>query len=357
MDVKIRFSAWQARFIKQRMPDSAQTATHLVVQHFSLGPMAGALLQLTYYYHIYLSTAHSLWDQLHDVAQGHIETTTILLGCSPEEVEDAFRELADVGIANWEDLSNRRTDPGDYIHIYFERIWHPPVRNMGELIARLISQPCKATLRLKDFAHLNNRDNAVRLLSAAIQKRRKEKPTTGVNILLYGQAGTGKTEFAKTLACAAGAHLYSIGEPGQNDKEKDDTKRDCRVRRRNQLRMAQALLRSVPNTAILCDEAEDVLDSGHGTRLINHRLLENTPMPVIYTANRLNHLDESMLRRFTYILKFTAHSPTRQTAILQRMLEKSGIENIDTTTCARRLVDQLECPPPSWQKPLKQPAS
>lgn len=338
---------------KAPSPGPIQTAAHLVVQRFSLKPMAGALLQLTYYYHIYHSTAHSLWDQLHDVAQGHIETTAILLDCSTDEVEDAFREFADVGIANWEDLSNGRTDPGDYTHPYFERIWHPPVRNMDELIARLIGQPCEATLDLKDFAHLDNRDNAVRLLSAAIQKRKKEKPATGVNILLYGRAGTGKTEFAKTLSCAAGAYLYSIGEPGRNDREKSDTERECRARRRNQIRMAQALLRSLPNAAILCDEAEDVLDSSHGTRLINHRLLEKTPLPVIYTANCLDHLDESMLRRFTYILKFTAHSPTRQTAILQRMLEESGIESITTTTCARRLVDQLECPPAILSKAIE----
>ena len=330
-----------------------QTATHLVVQHFSLTPMAGALLQLTYYYHIYHSTAQSLWDQLQDVAQGHIETTAILLGCSPEEVEDAFRELTDVGIANMEDLSNGRTDPGDYTHPYFGRVWNPPVRDMDELMARLVDQPCEATLNLKDFAHLDNRDNVVHLLSAAIQERREEKPVSGVNILLYGRAGTGKTEFAKTLACAAGAYLYSIGEPGRNDKEQFDTERDCRTKRRNQIRMAQALLRSVSDAAILCDEAEDVLDSGHGTRLINHRLLENTPVPVIYTANRLDHLDESMLRRFTYILKFTAHSPTRQTDILSRMLEKSGIEDINTTACAQRLVNQLECPPAILAKAIE----
>ncbi len=338
---------------KAPSPGPIQTAAHLVVQRFSLKPMAGALLQLTYYYHIYHSTAHSLWDQLHDVAQGHIETTAILLDCSTDEVEDAFRELADVGIANWEDLSNGRTDPGDYTHPYFERIWHPPVRNMDELIARLIGQPCEATLDLKDFAHLDNRDNAVRLLSAAIETRQKGKTSSGVNILLYGRAGTGKTEFAKTLSCAAGAYLYSIGEPGRNDREKSDTERECRARRRNQIRMAQALLRSLPNAAILCDEAEDVLDSSHGTRLINHSLLEKTPLPVIYTANCLDHLDESMLRRFTYILKFTTHSPTRQTAILQRMLEESGIESITTTTCARRLVDQLECPPAILAKAIE----
>ena len=326
-------------------PDSAQTATHLVIQRFSLKPIAGALLQLMYYYHIYHSTAHSLWDQLQDVAQGHIETTAILLDCSPDEVEDAFRELADVGIADLEDLNGARIDPSDYINTYFGRIWSPPVRDMDELMTHLVGQPCEARLCLKDFAHLNNRNDAMRLLRTAVQKRHEGKPPPGVNILLFGRAGTGKTEFAKTLSRAAGAYLYSIGEPGRDSEEERGTERDCRARRRNQLRMAQALLRSAPDTAILCDEAEDVLDSGRGTRLVNHRLLENTSVPVIYTANRLDHLDESMLRRFTYIIKFTAHSPTRQTAILKRMLEESDIEGIDAPACARRLVNQLECPP------------
>ena len=335
-------------------PSLFQTATHLVIQRFSLTPMAGSLFELACCYrYIGNSIAEKLWDQLQEAVIGHIETTAILLGCSRDEVENAFRELANVGIADLEDLNGVHTNPIGYINTCFGRIWSPPVRDMDELMTRLVGQPCEATLNLKDFAHLDNRDNVVHLLSAAIQERREEKPVSGVNILLYGRAGTGKTEFAKTLACAAGAYLYSIGEPGRNDKEQFDTERDCRTKRRNQIRMAQALLRSVSDAAILCDEAEDVLDSGHGTRLVNHRLLENTPVPVIYTANRLDHLDESMLRRFTYILKFTAHSPTRQTDILSRMLEKSGIEDINTTACARRLVNQLECPPAILAKAIE----
>lgn len=351
---EIRFINSSVKILEEKTreappPDSTQTATYLIIQRFSLKPMAGSLLQLAYYYHIYHFIAHSLWDQLRDVAEGHIETTSVLMGCSRDEVEDAFRELADVGITGLEVLDR----PHHYINTYFGRIWNPPVRDMDELMARLVGQPCEATLDLSDFAHLNNRDNLVHILRAAIQTRREEKPVSSVNILLYGRAGTGKTEFAKTLSHVAGAYLYSIGEPGRNEKEKADTEREPRARRRNQLRIAQVLLQSEPNAAILCDEAEDALDSGHGTRLINHRLLENTPVPVIYTANRLDHLDESILRRFTYILKFTAHSPTRQTAILQRMLEESGIEGINTTACARRLVDQLECPPAILAKAIE----
>lgn len=97
-------------------PDAAQKATHLVIQRFSLTPMAGALLQLTYYFYHYI--AQNLWRQLQDLTIGPFETTSILLGCSPDEVENAFRELDDAGITDLEDLNGVHTDPGDYINIY-----------------------------------------------------------------------------------------------------------------------------------------------------------------------------------------------------------------------------------------------
>ena len=354
---EIRFINSSVKTLKEKTretpsPSPIQTAIHLVIRRFSLTPMAGSLLELACCYnYIQNSIADDLWRELEDATIGHLETTAILLDCSPDEVEDAFRELADVGITDLEVLHETDTDPSKYINNYFDGVWHPPVRDMDELMACLVGQPCEATLHLSDFAYLDDRDEAVRLLRAAMQKRYKD--ISGVNILLVGRAGTGKTEFAKTLARTAGACLYSIGEPDRDSEEKSDTERGSRTRRRNQIRVAQALLRSLPDTAILCDEAEDVLDSGRGTRLINHRLLENTPVPVIYTANRLDHLDESILRRFTYVLKFTTHSPTRQTAILQRMLEESGVVGINATTCARRLVDQLECPPAILAKAIE----
>ena len=320
-----------------------ETATRLVVQRFSLGPVAHALLTLGCYYGCDLLT-ESLWDKLLD-KRHHLSKNAILLGCAREEVEDALRELVNVGIADSEYLDGRAVEPSYYTNQYFFDVWNPPVRNMDELLARLVGQPCEATLQLSDFAYLEGRDEAVRLLRAVVQKRHKDISTPEVNILLVGRAGTGKTEFAKTLSQVAGTSLFSIGEPNQEDHERFDSATKAGTRRRNTMCMAQVLLRPVPNAAILCDDAEDVLDSIRGTRLMNHRLLENTPVPVIYTANRLDHLDESMLRRFSYILTFTAHSPTRQTAILQQMLEKSNIEGIDAAACARCLVDQLECPP------------
>ncbi len=331
---------------KAPAPSPEERATRLVVERFSLSPVAGSFLNLAHYYsHCYL--IERLWDHLHNAIGKHLETTAILLDRSRNEVENALRELADLGIVNWEILSRGHTEYrqsllSDCLYSEFEQVWHPPVQDMAELQERLVARPCEAELGLDDFAHLNGRDDAIRLLRAAVQKRAK-----GVNILLVGRAGTGKTEFAKTLADAVGVCLYSIGKPDRRRRveAEDRTEFNRRSSRRNELRVAQALLRSAPEVAILCDEAEDVLDSSRGTRLASHCLLEETPIPVIYTANRLDNWDESMLRRFTLVLRFTAHNPSRQTAILRRMLEESDLQGIDAAACARRLVDELECPP------------
>ena len=65
-------------------------------------------------------------------------------------------------------------------------------------------------LRWTDFDHVaGDRDHLQRLLDGALQCGRK-----GVNILVHGQPGTGKTEFCKTVAARLEVPLYAVGESG-----------------------------------------------------------------------------------------------------------------------------------------------
>ena len=118
--------------------------------------------------------------------------------------------------------------------------------------------------------------------------------------------------------------------------------------KRNRLRMASALLKSEPGAVILCDEVEDVLSSGDGSRRENHGLVENASVPIVFTGNDLSKFDEAMLRRFDLTIHFKAHSPSRRRSVVRRMLENSGIESVtgeavEPLVC--RLADELECPP------------
>ena len=321
-------------------------ATRLVVRRFSLGAAAAALLGLAHSY-TNCSPTQEIWDAFRHSGPNLVDALELLLGRPRIEIESGLRELGRSGIADWQTCvrPNEFKSPANFTHDRFQAVWHPPVRDMDELTARLLGEPCGADLSQVDFSHVRERRDIHKVLSEVRHKRCEVEPATGVNILLFGRPGTGKTEFARTIAESAGIALFSVGESPRDDEESCDNARDRRADYRNRLRMAQTLLQNVPESAILCDEAEDALESTSGSRRANYRMLEENPVPVIYTANSLKDLDESMLRRFTHVVRFTAHGPKRQTAILRRMLADSGIQGVDAPACARRLVDHLECPP------------
>ena len=338
-----------------RPPDCPeQSATRIVVRRFSLGASAASLLEFAYCFN-HCHIVENLCRTLDGLCSYPMDIWEIVLNRHGREIHKAIRELAEKGIVDPVTVRrlNECPEPDDLIHTWFWEVWHPPVRNMDELTARLVGKPSRARLRLDDFTHVSEREDIHRVLSETSRRRREGAPVRGVNILLFGRPGTGKTEFARTVAKAAGVRLFTMGSYGIFDKESCNTAHDRRADYRNRLRMAQTLLRTLSDAAILCDEAEDTLESSNGARLANHRLIEENSVPVLYTVNSLDDLDESMMRRFTHVVRFTAHSPSRQTGILHRMLAESGLKSIDASVCARRLVDELECTPGILSKAIE----
>lgn len=320
-------------------------ATALAVRRFGLGGVCGPVLELARLYDDRGSFTEDLWDTTKDALGDPAEASGTLLGVSGGRVERALRRLTEVGIADADTWSRNGAEPDDYVEGWFECVYRPPVASEEELRERLVPLAPEPLLELDAFAHLDERDDAVRFLKAAVQSRES------VRVVLYGRAGTGKTEFAKTLARAGGARLYDLCESesqGAWGAERTDRRMDRSADKRNRLRMASALLRSEPGAAILCDEVEDVLSSGAGSRRENHDLLENAPVPIVFTGNDLSQFDEAMLRRFDLTIHFKAHSPTRRRSVVRRMLENSGIERLQGEALeplVSRLADELECPP------------
>jgi len=117
----------------------------------------------------------------------------------------------------------------------------------------------------------------------SILKSSVEKKTKGVNILLYGDVGTGKTEFAKLIANKAKIDEFAVIT--------SYTKTECeRKDRINDLCSKQTILSKVENTCLLFDEAEDALnygysDLGKSSKACMNGLLENTPLPIFWTTN------------------------------------------------------------------------
>lgn len=179
----------------------------------------------------------------------------------------------------------------------------PPARGLDDILQGLFAHPEKPTTEWRDFDHLGEaRDFALRLVKGALRSRAR-----GVNLLFYGPPGTGKTELCKAVAARLGVQLFAVGEAD------DDGDEPSRSERQQHLRLGQHLLAGRRDALVLFDEMEDLLAAPFGlflnrpqrgaSKVHVHRLLENNPVPTLWTTNSIADCDPAMLRRMTYTLE------------------------------------------------------
>ena len=162
------------------------------------------------------------------------------------------------------------------------------------------------TLNWGDFKHIVDKDFCAKLLKKGVRSK-----YNGLNILLYGEAGTGKTEFAKSLCQKAGIELYAVGE-----------KLDDR-RRLESINMIQNTVHKKGNICLLIDEADDLMDE---KKIYINRVLENNKIPCIWIVNSIRFWDKSYLRRFTYAMDFKKPDSEVRREILKKTLLQCNIK-------------------------------
>ena len=196
----------------------------------------------------------------------------------------------------------------------------------------LLGDTRESDLEWSDFDHLGqSRDDVERLLRGAL-----ERGARGVNILVHGPPGTGKTEFCQVLAHRIGVDLFSVGEADESGDE------PSRRERLGELRLAQSLLGEDQGAVLLFDEMEDLLsDGGFGmffgglfeprrqggaSKVFMNRLLEESPAPTLWTTNIARRINPAILRRMMFALEMRQPPPRIRTRIWSRQLARHGIE-------------------------------
>ena len=206
-------------------------------------------------------------------------------------------------------------------------------------------------LEWSDFDHIAQaRDHVEGLLTGALRAGAR-----GVNVLVHGEPGTGKTEFCRTLARRLGATLYTVGE---SDDEGDEPTRRERLQ---ELRLAQRLLTGSSRSLLLFDEMEDLLSDAQafgwmgfmrprrmafrpeGSKVFMNRVLEQTPVPTLWTSNSAGETCEAVLRRMMFAVELRQPPSSVRARIWSRQLARHDIESDEND--ARALAFEYDVTP------------
>ena len=215
-----------------------------------------------------------------------------------------------------------------------KRLAHAATDSTSSVGQLLFGAAQPSELLWSDFDHVAEaRDHVERLMRGALKAN-----APGVNVLVYGAPGTGKTQFCRALADRLGVALHSVGESDDYGWE------PSRVDRLRELNLAQQVFGSSHRTLLLFDEMEDLLTSpihfglpfgkpssrsrraSEGSKVYMNRMLERNAAPTLWTSNSAERTCPTVLRRMVFAFELRKPSRKVRARIWARQLARHGIK-------------------------------
>lgn len=147
-----------------------------------------------------------------------------------------------------------------------------------------------------------------------------------VSMLLYGNPGSGKTEYAKALIKSSGKKALIF----KNEAEVMDKKETLE-------RLNCLLSLDRKDTVLIVDEADTLLEtlqysffgrsSASESKGLINKMLELSQNKVIWIVNYKSQIDESTLRRFTISYQFNAMTPVMLESIAKKKLNSINLSD------------------------------
>ena len=162
----------------------------------------------------------------------------------------------------------------------------------------------------------------------------RSKGDNGVNILLYGEPGTGKTSFATTLARELGLDLYEIMHGEEDGRNTSLGSRLVGVQVCNEQIAGHSGM-------MMVDEADQILSTGMGGGFFGmffsgghnasekgqvNSMLDSIRVPTVWISNAApDTMADSVRRRFDYSICFKKLTHSMRTNIWRNNIAKHGL--------------------------------
>ena len=262
-----------------------------------------------------ISNACSLLGDLNNIQA--IKAISKILNLRFGDVQKAFRKdgiFAKTSIVKLENNVHNLKYKIDVINNNFMCDLFVKCESMDEIFESAIKPCSKTNLTTKNYPHIKE-DMKILLsfLKNAVSKKQK-----GVNVLLYGSAGTGKTELSKVIASELNLKLYEVAYDDEYGYATED-------RRLRSYCLAQNVL-SAGSNLLMYDEAEDIFNTNndekrqYGKAFIN-RSLETNEVPTIWITNNILDMDEAVVRRFNLAIEIGIPTEDVRAKIIKKYSE------------------------------------
>lgn len=241
-----------------------------------------------------------------------------LLGQDKSAIHQALKKdhkLKGYGILHHRDYGLDSVDDyiawGDVLDV--EELYLQPL-NERTLLRHCLFPAETPAVAWEDFDHIA----PMRELIAAHLGHALQNASHGVNILIHGAPGTGKSEFSALLGKHLNLPCYMLSfEDGNGDPLES-------YQRLNHCRLAQAVLAG-DKALLVFDEAEDIFSGtmtekseAHSKKGWVNRFLENNALPMLWITNHVGAMDEAFIRRFDIVLEMPDLPVSQKSALLAK---------------------------------------
>ena len=188
----------------------------------------------------------------------------------------------------------------------------------------------------------NKYEKHIKTLNSIISGKRDNE---GINILLYGEPGTGKTEFSRSLGKFLNKNIYELNHFDEDGEPMDDERKFTGF---------NIYRKSVPSnrSILIIDEADEMLNgSGNFSffvttrnkeKSIVNKIMDDSKHICIWISNEHQFIEESTRRRFDYSIKFCRLSKIERRAIWANSLEKYNLTKQLSVDEINYLVEEYE---------------